>query len=71
MDGEALVGDGRGGDEEDRLGAEPEQEEAGAVAVAVGQRGEAPVQRLLEEVEVADDGKRRRAWELGSAGPGR
>ena len=58
--GEALAGDGRGGDEDDRLGAEPE-EEAGAGAVAGGQRGEAAVQRRLEEVEVAQDGERRRA----------
>jgi hypothetical protein len=61
MGGEALAGDGRGGDEDDRLGAEPEVEEAGAVAVAGGQRGEGAVQRLLEEVEVAEDGERRRA----------
>ena len=59
--GEALVGDGRGGDEDNRLGAEPEVEEAGAGAIAGGQRGEAAVQRLLEEVEVAGDGERRRA----------
>jgi len=34
--GEALVGDGRRGDEEHSLGAEPEVEEARAVAVAGG-----------------------------------
>jgi hypothetical protein len=43
--GEAVAGDGRGGDEEDRLGAEPDVEEAGATTVAGGQRGEAAVQR--------------------------
>ena len=66
MDGEALLGDGRGGDEEDRPRAEPKAEETNAVAataVAGSERGEGAVQRLLEEVEVADDGEGGRAWD--------
>jgi len=63
--GEALARGGRGGDEEDRPRAEAEEEEAaGAPAVA---RGEGAVQRLLQKVEVADNGASRRARDAAPA----
>jgi hypothetical protein len=45
----------------DRTRAEAEEEKAGPATVAPGEVGQGAVQRLLEEVEVADDREARRA----------
>lgn len=55
--GEALLGGGEGGDEEDGAGAEAEDEDW---AVGAGDGGESAVEEALlgEEMEVADERKR-------------
>ena len=52
--GEALLGGGRGGDDEDWAGAE---EEVKDVAMLLGELGEVLVDGCLEKVEVAKDGE--------------